>query len=255
MIVELFIFLIGLCIGSFLNVVIYRYNTGWKITGRSKCLSCGKTLAWYELIPLFSFFFQGGRCTGCNSRLSWQYPLVEFTTGALFVGIYEIFGFTIGTPYYAIVWSLLVAIFVYDLKHKIIPDGLVFSFAFLSLFVNMLFVRIPSEAISLLVAGPAVAFPFLFIWLISKGKWMGFGDAKFGLAMGWMLGMNMGYAAITLAFWIGALIGILVMVFRLGNLHMKSEIPFAPFLVIGTAFVFFANIHIEDILMLFSFTR
>jgi len=254
MLIEFFVFLFGLCIGSFLNVVIYRYNTGWKITGRSKCLSCDKTLAWYELIPLFSFLFLKGKCRECKSSISWQYPIIEFVTGALFLAVYEKYALSMYTLYYIVLWSLLMVIFVYDLRHKIIPDGMVYVFMFMSLFLSVLTVSTPAQLVGILCAGPAIALPFLLMWLISKGAWMGFGDVKLALGIGWMLGLAGGFAAIILAFWIGAFIGILLMLFRFGNLGLRSEIPFAPFLIIGIAIVFFGNIGFNDLISLFSFT-
>src|ERR1700752_70221 len=81
-------FVFGTIIGSFLNVVALRYNTGFSLGGRSRCFSCGKTLYWYKLIPLFSFLIQGGRCRKCHSQISIQYPLVEALTGLVFLGLF-----------------------------------------------------------------------------------------------------------------------------------------------------------------------
>src|SRR3989344_1792899 len=82
---SIFVFILGTIIGSFLNVVILRYNTGSSIQGRSGCMSCGKPLVWYELFPVLSFLFLLGRCGGCKSRISAQYPLVELLTGIIFL--------------------------------------------------------------------------------------------------------------------------------------------------------------------------
>ena len=146
-----FMFAFGTIIGSFLNVVILRYNTGEPIVnGKSACFSCAKKLSWYELIPIFSFAALRGKCGKCKSKISWQYPLVEFFTGLLFLAVYlKLNGFyflnsnnlfSLGNSvskysyfYYLAVFSILIVITVYDLRHKIIPDLLVFSFAFISL--------------------------------------------------------------------------------------------------------------------------
>ncbi|MFA5291257.1 MAG: prepilin peptidase, partial [Candidatus Paceibacterota bacterium] len=127
-------FFFGLVIGSFLNVVILRYQTGRGLSGRSGCFSCGKKLNWYELIPILSFFFQRGRCRGCQSKISWQYPIVELLTGLLFALIYwHLAGAWPEVIFYCLIASLLIVITAYDLKHQIIPDQFVFAFILLSL--------------------------------------------------------------------------------------------------------------------------
>ncbi|PCI29725.1 hypothetical protein COB55_01455 [Candidatus Wolfebacteria bacterium] len=250
-ILSVSVFVLGLLVGSFLNVVILRYNTGHSIShGRSECLSCATLLKWYELFPIVSFIVLRGRCRTCKVNLRIQYPLTEIATGILFYVIAtNIFALpiTIATAviisvFYAIIVSILVVIFVYDLYHKIIPNGLVYAFIFLSfaqLFFSLsgtgLTFAIPN-LISLL-AGPAIFLPFFLLWFVSRGTWMGFGDAKLAIGIGWMLGVSLGFSAIILAFWVGAAVSlVLLAVQRLfGNrtLTFKSEIPFAPFLIIG----------------------
>ncbi len=101
----IFFFILGIVVGSFLNVIVLRFRSGLKATqGRSICFSCGKTLQWYELIPVASFLFQGARCRGCNSRISWQYPLVELLTGAIFILVFLKEGLTIFLPIQLILW-------------------------------------------------------------------------------------------------------------------------------------------------------
>ena len=141
-IIFIFVFLLGTIIGSFLNVVIYRFNTGKTIVkGRSICMTCNRELRWYELIPLFSFLIQKGKCRRCAIKISHQYPLVEFLTGIIFVliahrflsilyvslGLYLFF-----LIFFVFIFSLLIVISVYDLRHKIIPDKLSYLFIFFS---------------------------------------------------------------------------------------------------------------------------
>lgn len=249
-------FILGIIIGSFLNVVIYRFNTGMTIGGRSKCFSCGKTLRWYELVPVFSFVFLRGKCGACGSRISWQYPAVELLTGALFVGIVEKTGFAfyfLPALFYAALWALLVVILVYDLRHKIIPDGIVWTFVALSL-AGVFLPQISGMPFSSLrlVAGPLVAMPLFLMWLFSKGEWMGFGDVKLALGFGYMLGVSAGFAALILGFWIGAGVGIALLARRARGITMKSEVPFAPFLIAGIACAFFGSVGIMDIVNLFN---
>jgi leader peptidase (prepilin peptidase)/N-methyltransferase len=259
----IFIFLLGIAIGSFLNVVALRYNTGRSINGRSFCFSCGKKLHWYELIPVLSFIAQRGKCRKCGAKLSWQYPLIEVLTGLLFVGLFlkllpdaisnnnpnVLFLFV----YHAVIWSILIVILIYDFRHKIIPDGLVYTFIILSL-AGVFF----HFSYSNLIAGPVLFLPFFLLWFCSQGRWMGFGDAKFALGIGWYLGLMPGTSAVILAFWVGAVVAVSILVvgkvalsLKRKQLTMKSEIPFAPFLIIGMAIVFFLGISILDLGLFF----
>jgi len=250
------VLIFGTLIGSFLNVLVLRYNTGHSIVNdRSRCFSCGKTLEWFELIPIFSFVAQGGRCRSCKARISWQYVLVEILTGLVFLSIFWKFFTIFNLPhliFYLFIFSILIAISVYDYRHKIIPDGLVYTFIFLS-FLNALYVFFEYGSWSSLVAGPLIALPFLLLWLVSRGAWMGFGDVKLSLGMGFLLGLAPGIYALILAFWIGGGIGLILLLLSaiskksvnnnqlliLGKrFTIKSEIPFGPFLILGTFLAF-----------------
>ncbi len=255
MIIFLVFFLLGLVIGSFLNVVIFRLNTQKTFGGRSICLSCQKEICWYDLVPVFSFCFLSGRCRHCKTKISWQYPLVEFVMGLVFLLLFLkfeyvfyvdpiAFAFTYG--YYATMFALLMVITVYDIRHKIIPDALsllfgTLAFAGVFTFSEFMFnVHIPSLYE---FAGVLLALPFAFFWLISRGRWMGFGDAKLTFGLGLLLGLIYGLSAIVLAFWIGAVIGILLILLQKIK-GMKSEIPFAPFLVLGTFISFILELNL-----------
>lgn len=246
---SLFVFIIGLIFGSFLNVVIYRYNTGsagWRIIGgRSQCLSCGKLLHWYELFPLLSFLWQNGRCRGCGSKVSWQYPLVEFVTGVSFFLVWQLPLPLISKLLYLVVVLLLVVIATYDFRHFIIPDLFVYSFIILAL-INAV---ITGHLIPNLLTGLGLAAFFWLLWLVSRGKWLGFADGKLALGIGLLLGPYAGISAVVLAFWIGAAIGVALILFsrlsaRFGYVTMKSELPFAPFLIIGLALTIFLNLNV-----------
>jgi len=120
-----FVFLFGLVVGSFLNALIYRLENGDSVLrGRSYCPHCKHTLTWYDLIPLASFAILGGRCRYCKQRISLQYPLVELATAILFLVIFKEFSsfFIFQTLYLWTVASLLIVLFVYDLRHYILPD-------------------------------------------------------------------------------------------------------------------------------------
>lgn len=253
-------FLFGAVIGSFLNVIIYRYHTEKSVLGRSACMSCQNKLRWYELVPLLSFFALKGRCKSCKTKISRQYPIVELLSGVVFAMLFfkfqdlfflNLIHFTISYVYYAVAFSILLVISVYDWKHKIIPDGLAAIFgaiAFVSVFLftgDSFYPHMP-QTLELL-SGVILALPFGLIWLLSRGAWMGLGDAKLQLGIGWLLGLTLGLSGVVLAFWSGALVGVLLIVFSklysklFPTKHsLKSEIPFAPFLAMGAliAFVF-----------------
>lgn len=243
-------FILGLVVGSFLNVVVLRFNSGKSFGGRSQCFSCKKTLSWKELVPVLSYLFLKGRCKSCKSRISIQYPLVELATALVFVGVFlkienlfysDILLFTAAFAFYAIIFSLLISISVYDIKHKVIPDIFVLIFgvlAFLGIFFfsgNIFDPHIPG--LPELLSGLLFAAPFALLWLISSGRWMGFGDAKLALGLGWFLGPAASISAFFLAFWSGALVGLALIAFKKVS-GLKSEVPFAPFLVLGAILAF-----------------
>ena len=242
MLVSIIVFLLGLFIGSFLNCLIYRlWHKQSFLKGRSYCPKCKHKLSWYDLIPVLSFLILRGKCRYCQEKISWQYPLVEMATGFLF---FLVFIFQSGfVGYYFILAScFLIVIFVYDLQHFIIPDKVIFSAIGVSFLYQLIFnwiLKIDNQFSILNYLGAAFvasAF-FLFIVLISQGKWMGLGDVKLAFFMGLLLGFPNILVALFLAFSIGAIIGVGLVVF--GRKKLKSEIPFGPFLVGGTLVAMF----------------
>ena len=273
--------LFGLIIGSFLNVVILRHGAR-SVGGRSGCLSCGAPLLWYDLIPVFSWLLLGGRCRSCGSRISKQYPLVEATTAILFAFI-GIAGLSIPlTLISLVIAALLVLIAAYDIRHTIIPDEWVYAFAFLAFVASSPYVI--SSALSsgaqntvtgillLLLAGPVTALPLFALWAISRGRWMGFGDVKLAVGIGWLLGLSSGLSAIFLAFIIGAVISVGLLLFQRMRIHlsrhlsritrlgiraqgltMKSEVPFGPFLIASCLILWFTMLFAVSVPILNSF--
>jgi leader peptidase (prepilin peptidase)/N-methyltransferase len=236
----------GSIIGSFLNVLVLRKGVA-SLEGRSHCPSCGKNIAAYDLIPVFSWLILRGRCRHCGSRISVQYPLVEASTAILFalVGLASYPAFLFSGPAallllaHWIVVALLVAITVYDMRQTIIPDEWSYLFAGLALLISF----ISAPALSTLLAGPLAALPLFFLWLVSRGRWMGLGDPKLALGIGWLLGFPLGVVAVFTSFILGSVILIPLLIYeRLvthkgrgdvskGGLTMKSEVPFGPFLI------------------------
>lgn len=243
-------FILGLIVGSFLNVVIARLHTAETILGHSHCPRCQAKIRWYDNIPLFSFVVLGTKCRDCREKISWQYPAVELTTGILFalVGSYFLNANNaqswLATFYYLIIFALLLVIFVYDFRHMEVPMiavwlGIGITVAYYLLFDWMNFsgsLGIMSLNIfSGMLAGAAA---FLFFFLLSAGsreKWMGMGDSYVALLAGLAVKWPGIFAALILAFAIGAIYGIILIVS--GKKTMKSQVPFAPFLVAGTILV------------------
>ncbi len=243
-------FILGSIFGSFINVLILRYKTGRSfVSGRSQCFSCSKKLEWYELVPILSFLFIGGKCLNCKSKISTQYPLVEFFTALMFSAIFWKIGFSAILPLYLFSALILIAIFVYDFKHKIIPNEMVILFNALSIVILCIsnFHTIQSfDFVLNFLAGPLLFTFFWFFWFVSDGKWMGFGDAKLALGVGWLLGFSGGIFAIMSAFWVGALASIMILTLQSLNvkkygISLKSEIPFAPFIIFGLFLQFFTG--------------
>lgn len=246
-----FIFCLGAIIGSFLNVVSLRFNTGRSfVSGRSGCFSCSKQLNWYENIPLISFVFLKGRCSGCKTKISYQYPLVELSTALLFLLGFLKFqyllednvqSFIVSYFFYLTPAVFLILIFLYDLRHKIIPNEFVYPFIFVSgifMFFDQGFFITP--LILDLLAGPILFLPFFLLWFISGGRWIGFADGKLAWGMGWYLGLFNGISAVMFAFWIGAIWGVTLIILQKlmlasfdKGITIESEVPFGPFLIVG----------------------
>ncbi len=294
--IELMIFIFGAAIGSFLNVIIRRLETGEDIVKkRSYCPKCGQILRWHDLIPLVSFFMLRRRCRACQEKISWQYPLVETATGLIFLLIFnfsaqggsalggqfsifnEIFNFKfqiieLASFFYLLYTACsLLVIFVYDWRHYIIPDIVLWPAVVISLAYRIFdaLARFnPPTPLSeggrsvlapllkggagglshfspyLLAALGAAAF-FLFLVLITRGRGMGVGDVKLAFLMGLILGWPNILIALFLAFFSGALVGVGLII--AGRKTLRSQVPFGPFLVGATIFTLFLGQIIADL--------
>lgn len=266
----LIIFVFGLVVGSFLNCVIYRLeslsgrprrSSLWRaLRGKSFCPHCKHTLSWQDLVPLLSFFILRGRCRYCDKKISWQYPLVEIATALLFLLVFNfqfsifnefsIFNFQtlFNLCFLFLVSCFLIVIFVYDLKHFIIPDKVIFpaiGIALIYNFYQLLTTHYPlSTVLNNLYAAFGATIFFLMIVLISRGKWMGLGDVKLAFLIGLFLGFSNILIALFFAFLIGAIIGVGLILAKRKTL--KSEVPFGPFLVTGTFIALFWGPTIID---------
>lgn len=244
---------LGAILGSFLNALLFRCNTGrgfWRgMAGRSHCMSCGVTLTTRDLVPIFSYLFLRGRCRSCGSKISLQYPLVEIAAAILSLMLFATFfpndptlwdGSTVvHYAFWLIVWLDILFIVVYDWRHMIIP----WSSSILLIVLSVALLPMYPPNVMALIAGPLLAFPLFFISLISWGRWMGWADSIFELSLGWILGLSAGATGLLLAVWIGAIVGIgLIALRKSGTMNLKSEIPFGPFLALGAAIAFFFHV-------------
>ena len=236
--VLLFIFLLGLVIGSFFSVLIDRLPVGENVlVGRSHCDFCKKSLRWYELIPLFSFIIQGGRCRRCHKKLSLQYPLIELLTGLGFVFFYHVLDYPVLTLFaYLLIFSSLLVIFMADLKYQIIPDSMIIVGCIGAVLRLMSLVRpiSPMGILPYLLSAVGGASFFLFLWILTKGRGMGLGDVKLVFFLGLLLGFPGIIVALYAAFLTGAAVGVILILS--GKKSLKGQVPFGPFLIIGTVF-------------------
>jgi len=242
-----FYFSLGLFFGSFGNVVIMRLHSEEKgiLKGRSHCAKCNHPLSAWDLIPLFSWIFLRGKCRYCRKPISFQYPLVELIMGAMFLAAYSAsvnLGFQ--NPFY-LTWLLIIffaftLLFIYDLLYMELPDEISLP-AMVILFGFNFFVFTPTWQDALIGAAIPVGF-FGIQYLISKGKWIGEGDFRLGILMGLILGWKLTIVALFLGYILGAIVGIYVLVSK--SKKMSSQLPFGPFLILGTMITLFLGNNI-----------
>jgi len=233
---PLFLFLFGLIVGSFLNVVILRTQAGESLLGRSRCPSCKRTLGIAELVPLLSFLALRAACRFCKAKISWQYPLVELATGLLFLFAFLRFEDLGGSLIFLwrdlITLSFLVVLFVSDLKYGLLPDQFTLP-AIVIVFGMNLWLGMPLW--SLLAGGAAIGGFFAMQHFFSNGRWVGAGDIRFGVLMGVLLGFANGITALFLSYLIGAVFALFLLARK--KVGLKTEIPFGTFLSFATALV------------------
>ena len=218
--------LVGLIVGSFLNVLIYRIPRGESIVlPPSHCPSCNHRLGVLDLFPVFSYLWLGGRCRYCKIPISWRYPLVESVTGALTVLCWIRFGLTIDGAMALVLTYVLIVIAVIDFEHRLIPNILTLPMILIGLLFRWWQVEILAGLLGGLIGGGLL---FLVAFFYPRG--MGMGDVKF-LAMA---GIFLGWEKALFVLFAGSLLGLLVMapLMLLKKLDRKTAFPFGPFLVV-----------------------
>ena len=245
-------FILGLIIGSFLNVVVYRLNIAETLLGRSYCPKCKNKIVWYDNIPVLSFILLRASCRKCKKKISWQYPLVEILTGIIFaiIGVAYFSAASYSTwifvAYLLIISSLLLVILIYDFLYLEIPMLVFWPAISLAIIFNLYFDWADNhfgnywlnQSTTSGVIASAFGFVFFFSLVVfSKEEWMGMGDVYLVVLLGLILGWPQILMALFLAFSIGAVCGIILIGFK--KKTMTSQVPFAPFLIIGTFITLF----------------
>lgn len=262
----------GLIVGSFLNVVIYRYHTGKSLSGHSHCLSCGHTLRWYELFPLVSYVCLFGRCGSCGCTIPLRYFLVELSTALLFVSLFAYMSVSGLFLFSMVLVSILMVVAVYDIYHMVIPNELVIGTSILAVIYFVLQYGLFWDTERFLSHAGAALGAFLFyggLWLVSKGKWIGFGDAKLAIPLGFILGTPSVFTFVVFSFWIGAIVSLgligIPAIFHVLKAYcssypvvnyskyftMKSEVPFAPFMIAAFLLVYIFNLDVLQLMTVF----
>lgn len=241
---SIFPFITGLCIGSFLNVIIYRMPRNLPfVRGRSYCPKCRKKISWYDNIPLLSFLRLKGRCRNCHQKISYRYPLVEFLTGILFIlGAESVLEKSAGLGILEIlaivrIWliiSAFVAVFFIDLEWQIIPDQIVFPAILINFFLSLA-TSYRALITNLLPAAVISALFFYLLHWLTRGKGMGLGDVKLAFLIGLILGFPLTVVGLYLAFLTGAITGVILIL--AGKVKFKQKIAFGPFLSLSTVAV------------------
>ena len=225
---AIIIFLVGLSVGSFLNVVIFRLEDLKSIVNeRSHCTKCKKTISWYDLLPLLSFMILKGKCRNCSEKISWQYPLVELSVGIIALLTYINFGLSFQSLFYFVVFALLTVVFVVDINTQMVPEEFVWVALAIAVLGSWHFGGF--GVLNMIYGGVIGGIIPAFLVIVSKEKWMGAGDIKIGLLLGLLVGFPSAVLMVFLSFILGSIVGLLFIIKRRKSL--KDSLPFAPFLI------------------------
>jgi len=247
--------LFGLALGSFVNALVWRMReqemVGKKgsrktelsiVNGRSMCVHCKHELAWYDLVPVFSWLTLGGTCRYCKKTISWQYPVVELLVALLAALSLAYWPFALNSALQWLVfvaWVIglvpMVALVIYDLRWMLMPTSLIYALDVVAvIFVTLLAVSTKSwdVAFSAVIGSVVIGGFFWVMYQISNGKWIGGGDVRYGFAMGALLGWQKALFGLALASYLGTALVLVLLI--LGKYRKKMRIPFGPFLIAAT---------------------
>jgi len=256
LVIAIILFVVGLALGSFVNALVWRVHEQSKkkksdkrlsvINGRSMCVHCKHLLAWYDLIPLLSWLWLRGRCRHCKKSISAQYPVVELLAGLVFAGSYLFWPDTVhlqGQWLLLSAWLIssvgLLALAVYDVRWMLLPNRILYPtlaaafagrLAYLAAYQDKKFHGLIMWVLSIVISSGF----FFALFMISKGRWIGYGDVRLGLITGTLLADPQKSLAML---FLASLLGSLVMTPALASKHktLASRLPFGPFLITATA--------------------
>jgi prepilin signal peptidase PulO-like enzyme (type II secretory pathway) len=234
-------FVLGALSGSFAGVLAERLNTGgsW-VSGRSKCNSCARELGFADLLPIVSWLVSRGACFTCRSPVPVRYAVTEALFAVLFALSYARLGFSPALPVLLLAIVVLGALVLYDIRHTIVPETLSYAlFALSAVFALMTSGDMHALGITILTAG-CIGLGFFLLHSLSKGRAMGLGDAPVALSLSLLTGAA-AVPGLLFSFWIGAVVGIVILVLRPAGHRMGIEVPFVPFLAAGFFLAFFTG--------------
>ena len=244
---NIFAFIFGAAIGSFLNVCIFRIPAHESIVKPlSQCPHCHQPIRFYDNIPMISFLVLRARCRDCGGKISWRYPLVELITALLALLLFMKFGLTLNFLVFFIFTAVLITISFIDLDHQIIPDILSLPGIPIFFLAAIFIVRLPwHEALIGLLIGGGMLFLIAFVYeLLTKREGMGGGDIKLLAMIGGFLGWKSFIFVLLFSSLAGAVVGITVMIIK--KQDMKYAVPFGPFLSLAAvAYIFWGEIFMR----------
>lgn len=233
----------GLVYGSFINVVILRFDDWLSIiTDRSRCPNCQKNLQWYDLLPILSFLSLAGRCRYCQKPISWQYPTVELGTAMLTAAGYQyifaggaadLTSAVVAFIAYLVIIGLLITVFFHDLYEMLVPDIMGYILLVAAAIFGVISYGWLNTVYGLLVG----VLPIALLVYPSRGRWMGEGDVKIAAGLGAFIGWPVAPVFLLLSFLLGGVYGAFGLVLK--KVKMKTAVPFAPFLIMGAIIAFF----------------
>ena len=227
--------LFGACIGSFLNVCIYRLPRGESLVWPgSRCTSCGRALTWYDNIPILSWVTLGGKCRTCRAPVSSMYPIVEAVTALAFLGGYLLYGLTLLALVRILFACALIVLFVTDLQHKILPNTITLPGIVIGFLCSLFLPPGPRDSLIGIAVGGGVLFAIAEGYYRIRGEeGLGMGDVKLLAMIGAFLGWKLVLLTLVMASLSGSIIGVALIISKRGN--MKYALPFGTFLALGAA--------------------